>query len=158
MSPVSTSSSANKWKENTATNVEKPNQPPPQIPPNSNTSIGSRPIGFNLSSLGVTDDEREDTPSAPPQPSPPYPTTDNFPELPSQKSSTLVGPTTQSTTKPTVPRKPANGIAAQLSKFQNSGNSSGETTSTSPKATTAAPIELEIHPPPSKPSSEITSL
>lgn len=142
--------------------LEKPNQPPPQVPLGSNNG-NSRPIGFNIS---ITD---ADLSSSPPiaQIHLPYPTTDNFPpvslstsiypDITKAHSTNLSSaPPMENSSKPpthakpAVPRRPGNGIAAQISKFQKMGD---ETPSLEHSHSSGSESDRQ-----SKSSSEITSL
>lgn len=145
---------------NTNTNnsplIEKPNQPPPQVP-NNQSVRQPPPIGFNISLLG----SGEDSPPLIEHKTPPYPTSGDLtfplspPDLHKQHSpdnsnnkSDLDSSGVRSTgPKPAVPRRPGNVVSAHLSKFQRLVDQDTHET------TTIDPPEQQ-----SKSLSEITSL
>ena len=106
----------------------------------------SRPIGFDVFAA----DEKEvktALPSAPSHPPLPYPVIDTLPEV----SKVTVVPLNSSAppplmAKPNVPRKPTNGISAQLNKFNKDSSTSSSTDRSKDEST------------PTKTSPEITSL
>ncbi|CAF0707004.1 unnamed protein product [Brachionus calyciflorus] len=135
-----TRSSSFKLSENSFS-LEKPNQPPPQVPirtnlPQQQSNQHSIPIGFNLAMLMESEPELE-IDSTPFSINSPLPKTENsknkeninsqlISSVSSSTSSTsslshdLINPSSKPP-KPTLPRRLGNGIAAYLNKFEKNG-------------------------------------
>lgn len=92
--------------------------------------FNSRPIGFDVFAADEKEALKTASPSAPSHPPLPYPVIDTLPEV----SKVTVVPLNSSSSappplmaKPNVPRKPTNGISAQLNKFNKDSSSSSST-------------------------------